>query len=260
MISGDRPVRHEELMSSVREEWDRSSSNYDNLPAHGRLTSAERDVWLQLLEAFLPPSKKQRILDVGTGTGFFALLLASLGHDVTGVDISPKMLDVARQNAAVSRSDIAFEEVDIHALPFERHAFDAVVSRHVLWTLADPVRAISSWSRVTRPGGIVLAVDGYWQPFGRMKRLLASANRAVKLHQIRLRQPREGPQLEPYRPLMGVRDTTAAQNAFARAGLVNVRAETLPWVDAVERRAMSPWERMIFESNHYLVEGTVPNK
>jgi len=72
------------------------------------------------------------ILDVGTGTGRAALLLARGGGRVTGVDASEQMLAVARQRATEHHQDIAFEQADAHALPFPDRAFDVAVSLRVL--------------------------------------------------------------------------------------------------------------------------------
>lgn len=257
----DRPPRaasHQDAMAVLRRDWDRSSAVYDSMPAHGRLSPAEREAWRHLLALFLPPSHALAVLDVGTGTGFFAVLAAALGHQVIGVDLAPGMLEAARDNARRAGLDIAFHEADVHDLPFSSGSFDVVISRHVLWTLPDPVRAISQWARVTVPGGRVLAVDGFWHAGSRAGKALAAADAAIR----RLRQPSRpaGRHLTAtvYQPLMGVRDTAPASNAFERAGLHDVRAEALAWIDDVERRAMSPRARLTFASRHYLVEGTVP--
>jgi SAM-dependent methyltransferase len=249
---------HEQAMAITRRQWDRSSATYDSMPGHGRINPQERAAWLHLLRLVIASPTPIAVLDVGTGTGFFALLIASLGHQVTGVDLSPKMLRVARDNSQGAGLDIAFREGDIHDLPPDIGPFDVVISRHVIWTLPDPVRAISGWVEVTRPGGRVVAVDGFWHSASPTTRALAKVKREVR----NLRQPsrRElgADSDRVHHPLMGVRDTTPAINAFERAGLTAVRAEALTWIDDVERRALSPWERITYFSQRYLIEGTRP--
>ncbi len=88
------------------------------------------------------------ILDVGTGTGRAALLLARRGARVTGVDASEPMLAVARQRAAVERVDAQFQHGDAHALAFADRSFDAAVSLRVLMHTPDWRRCVAELCRV----------------------------------------------------------------------------------------------------------------
>ena len=74
----------------------------------------------------------QRVLDVGTGTGRAALLLAKAGAEVTGVDASEQMLAIARERTAAAHLDVRFQAGDAHALDFPDASFDAAVSLRVL--------------------------------------------------------------------------------------------------------------------------------
>jgi len=106
------------------------------------------------------------VLDVGTGTGFIALLLAELGHQVTGVDFSAKMLEVARQKTAEFLKTLKILEGDVERLPFDDHSFDGVTARYILWTLPDPEKAIREWIRLLKPGGGLVIIDGLWETKG----------------------------------------------------------------------------------------------
>jgi ubiquinone/menaquinone biosynthesis C-methylase UbiE len=86
----------------------------------------------RVLAEFVGDLATASILDVGTGTGRAALLLARGGGRVTGVDASEQMLAVARQRALEQHQDIAYERADAHALPFPDRAFDVAVSLRVL--------------------------------------------------------------------------------------------------------------------------------
>ena len=145
--------------------WDLRSASYDGDPGHGILSAAEHTAWLDALRALLPPAPAD-VLDVGTGTGFLAFLLAELGHRVVGVDLSEGMLGLARERAAAQRATglpaPEFREGDAIAPPLPAGSVDAVVSRHLLWTLTDPAGAFASWRRLLRPGGRVVAIDGLW--------------------------------------------------------------------------------------------------
>ncbi|NOZ59556.1 MAG: methyltransferase domain-containing protein, partial [Euryarchaeota archaeon] len=71
--------------------WDRRSRSYDSSPGHDYASEEEKEAWRrELLTVF--GEEPRRLLDVGTGTGAIALLLAEAGHRVTGVDLSRGML------------------------------------------------------------------------------------------------------------------------------------------------------------------------
>ena len=102
---------------------------------------------------------------MGAGTGFLALLLAELGHRVTGVDLAPGMLALARAKAARLPAGAVrpvFAPGDAVDPPLPAGSVDAVISRHLLWTLTEPQRAFANWRRLLRPGGRVVAIDGLW--------------------------------------------------------------------------------------------------
>lgn len=112
-------------------------------------------------EAILPylPEGQLDILDVGTGTGYFAVLLTELGHRVTGIDLTPAMLNAARQNCAELGVSAEFLEMDAQKLAFADETFDVVISRNLTWTLPDPEKAYGEWFRVLKPGGVLLNFD-----------------------------------------------------------------------------------------------------
>jgi SAM-dependent methyltransferase len=92
--------------------------------------------------------------------------LAARGHRVTGIDFAPAMIAEARRKAAARATSIRFEEGDAEQLGFATAAFDLVISRHLLWTLAHPEAAIDEWVRVLRPGGRLVIVDSQFDASG----------------------------------------------------------------------------------------------
>jgi len=80
-----------------------------------------------------------------------------MGYDITAVDWSITMMQKAKEKADAAQIPIEFEVQDVENLTFSDDSFDAIVSRHVLWTLTDPSRASKEWVRVLRPGGMVIA-------------------------------------------------------------------------------------------------------
>jgi SAM-dependent methyltransferase len=119
----------------------------------------EHQVWLESLRGLLPPPPAD-VIDVGTGLGFLALLIAELGHRVTGYDLSQARLDGAEQLAAGVANPPIFSLGDAIAPPAPASSVDVVANRNVLWTLLDPELAFRNWYALLRPGGRVLAVHG----------------------------------------------------------------------------------------------------
>lgn len=185
--------------------------------------------------------------------------LADLGHDVTGIDISNGMLAVARAKAARAGLPIDFRTGDADAPPFADDQFDVVISRHVLWTLLEPERAIRQWLRVVSSGGRVLAIDGLWHSDHLVDRAQVVAGRALRAIVEPQRDKRHGyaPETRSLMPLMDLPSPRPTENAFARAGLRNVRSEELTWLDAVERSVMPLRERLLNHYKRYLAEGDV---
>src|SRR5262249_58243493 len=76
----------------------------------------------------LDPQPDEKWLDVGTGTGAVALRAARAGADVTGSDLSPGLIETAKQLAAQENLDITFEIGDAAQLPYRKRAFDVLAS------------------------------------------------------------------------------------------------------------------------------------
>jgi ubiquinone/menaquinone biosynthesis C-methylase UbiE len=117
----------------------------------------------------------ERVLDVACGTGNTALAARARGADVTGLDLTPELLAVAREReAAEGLSGIAWKEGDAENLPFPDGSFDVVVSSCGLMFAPDQQRVADEVARVTKPGGRI-AIQA-WTPdsgVGRMFRLVS---------------------------------------------------------------------------------------
>lgn len=105
------------------------------------------------------------VLEVGTGPGFFAILLSEAGYHVTAIDLTPAMLTEAKRNAGDLAGQIAFREMNAEELSFEDESFDVVVSRNLTWNLPHPDTAYRKWCRVLRPGGLLLNFDANWYSY-----------------------------------------------------------------------------------------------
>ena len=119
------------------------------------------EIWARLL-LDNAPKRGKRALDIGTGPGFFAMVLAMNGFSVTGVDCSEKMIAQAWENARVRGLSPVFRVMDSHRLEFADESFDYIVARNATWLLYDPERAFREWLRVLRPGGRLMYIDANW--------------------------------------------------------------------------------------------------
>lgn len=212
-----------EVQQRINDYWDIRSESYDASPGHGLGSDAEYTAWLNALTGLLPQPPGD-LLDVGTGTGFLALLAAELGFTATGVDLSEGMLGLA-QAKADGRANPRFLPGDALAPPFSPQSFDAIVSRHVLWTLRDPALALRNWFELLRPGATVLAIDGLWKqstsedtPVGdAWSQYYSEATRSAL-------------------PLMSVSSLDRIRTLFETAGFVDIAVHTLAAVEEVEPR------------------------
>src|SRR6058998_4437254 len=97
----------------------------------------------------------QKFLDVGCGTGVVAITARRAGAVVTGVDLTPELLAVAKENAAICEvDDIVWKEGDVENLPFRDGEFEMVLSQFAHIFAPRPERAIQEMLRVLKRGGV----------------------------------------------------------------------------------------------------------
>ncbi|GAA3793198.1 class I SAM-dependent methyltransferase [Streptomyces phyllanthi] len=169
-------------------DWDAEAVTFDDEPDHGLRDPEVRRAWAERLEDWLPV-RASDVLDLGCGTGSLALLAAERGHRVTGVDLSPAMVDRAR--AKLAGRAAVFLVGDAAAPPVGEERFDVVLVRHVLWALPDPARALRRWCGLLRPGGRLVLVEGVWGtvdpasiPVERLTGLLAPLVEDVRVERL----------------------------------------------------------------------------
>lgn len=155
------------LLEQIKEYWTGRAPGYSECNRE-ELAGVSRKAWLREIEkqiyTHFPKKEKQdiQILDIGTGPGFFAIILAEAGYQVTAVDYTPAMLDQAKANAGVLADSIDFRQMDGQRLTFPDESFDVVISRNLTWVLEHPRLAYQSWKRVLRSGGLFLNFDANW--------------------------------------------------------------------------------------------------
>jgi demethylmenaquinone methyltransferase / 2-methoxy-6-polyprenyl-1,4-benzoquinol methylase len=137
---------------------------FSGLPARydrmGAVLSFGQDPrWRRALVDRIDPRAGMRILDVATGTGMVAALLADRGADVVGLDQSEAMLDGARARFARGSASVELVRGEAEALPFPDASFDALSFTYLLRYVDDPAATLRELARVVRPGGRIANVE-----------------------------------------------------------------------------------------------------
>lgn len=160
------------VTDDFRDFWDVDAATYDSSPSHYPQRPQEQAAWAATLRRLLP-EPSAAVLDMGAGTGFLSLLLAAQGYEVTAADFAPGML--ARLKAKAADRGLSIRTVEADATHPPQDAFDAVVERHLIWTLPDPAGALAAWHAVA-PGGRLVLIEGSWTGRG------ASTAEQLRLH------------------------------------------------------------------------------
>lgn len=142
----------------IKNYWTKRSGQFTDLRL-AELCSPMAQKWMKEIHRYLPESGKLRILDIGTGSGFFAILLAGEGHQVTGIDLTPSMIEGAKKLNEIMGMDAHFRVMDAEHLSFQDENFDLIITRNLTWTLPNPRQAYEEWARVLKPGGKILNFD-----------------------------------------------------------------------------------------------------
>ena len=228
-----------DVHETIRAYWDRDSATYDRSPGHAVNDPVEAAAWRWALRDALP-SPPARVLDVGAGTGALALLAAELGFDVTALDLSPGMLERAEVKAAERQLDVTFVVGSAGEPP--DGPFDAVLERHVVWTLPDPGAALEAWHRVCAPGGRLVLLEAI---YGRQDVVADAKRRGAELMRFLAGIPDDHHAPYPaevleHLPLSRLPSIEPLVRVVHEAGWRGVRIRRLRDVEWV-RRLQQPW-------------------
>lgn len=132
--------------------WDKHSADYDKpMQQMDRWVFGDSRQWAC-------GKARGNVLEVAIGTGL-NLALYPADAALTGIDLSERMLDGARDRAGTLGLDVTLRQADAHALPFDHGVFDTVVCTFGLCAIPDIDRAVAEMRRVLRPGGGLILVD-----------------------------------------------------------------------------------------------------
>jgi ubiquinone/menaquinone biosynthesis C-methylase UbiE len=145
----------EELKAFVRERFTKTAEVFGEYAVTHRVTEAET------LARMVSANENDRAVDLACGPGTLALRFAKHVRWICGLDITPAILERARQTAAHDGllDKLTFAIGDAQSLPFADNSVDLAVTSYSLHHMSDPSRVISEMSRVVRPGGRVGIID-----------------------------------------------------------------------------------------------------
>jgi SAM-dependent methyltransferase len=242
-----------DLHERIREYWDRDSRTYDDSPSHGSTDPVEAAAWKAALRRVLP-EPPSRVLDVGAGTGSLSLMAAELGYQVIGLDLSEGMLGKARTKAAERRLDVTFVQGPADRPP--EGPFDAVMERHVIWTIPDPVAALAAWRSVVVPNGRLVLLEGVWHQGDLLESLREQAARSLRVlfrdpaHEHHAPYPAE---VLDALPLSSLPSPEPLLQAVGEAGWTGVRIARMRDVEWAQRLREHPLIGWLEQRPRYVV-------
>lgn len=152
MIPPDEAISRE-ANEKVRAAWAKRAAKYDKSIAFW-----ERRVFGPGHREWACAQAQGATLEVAVGTGI-NVPLYDPSIELTGIDLSSEMLEIARERIGDARPGVALHEADAQALPFPDDSFDSVVCTYSLCNIPDPYLAVGEMKRVVRPGGRIVLVD-----------------------------------------------------------------------------------------------------
>jgi SAM-dependent methyltransferase len=156
LVKGGADMDH---LEEIKDYWTLRAEGYSNSVVDELKTERSKH-WLDIIGSYVDVGGSLDVLDIGTGPGFFPILMGREGHNVTAIDYTEAMLDMAKKNCAEFGIDAKFQRMDAQNLTFPDGSFDLVISRNLVWDLEMPLRAYKEWFRVLRPNGKMLIFDG----------------------------------------------------------------------------------------------------
>ncbi|MDO4616041.1 MAG: methyltransferase domain-containing protein [Lachnospiraceae bacterium] len=157
----------EKLSYEIHEYWSGRAKGYSDYNKE-EFRDSRYHSWKETLDQSIRsafPGKEPgeiRVLDAGSGPGFFTGILCECGYRVTALDCTEAMLEEAAANVGAHADSVRWILGDVEAINFEDMSFDVIVSRNVTWNLPHPKRAYREWFRLLDQGGLLLNFDANW--------------------------------------------------------------------------------------------------
>ena len=217
-------ISNRNIRDEIRDYWSARAETFDNDPGHKIAEGDECRAWTALFLRHLGDARGRRLLDLASGTGEIAMLCHDMGFRVTGLDWAEPMLARARAKAKAAGADITFLEADAEIIPAPSGSQDVIVTRHLVWTLVDPLAAFQEWRRILAPDGMLLIVDGDFVKKSLLSRALTKLFGSSSTHHPHARNWHEDI-LSQVHFANGAR-AEAVADLLRRAGFIEVRIDS----------------------------------
>lgn len=132
-----------ELNARIKNYWEGEAQGYTRA-IEDEHKGFKRKAWTDLILDYSPDIECLDVLDIGTGPSFFPIVLTQAGHNVTGIDLTQKMIEFARRNCANKGVIAKLITMDFHKLSFQDNSFDLLICRNLTWTLDIQLKLIKS--------------------------------------------------------------------------------------------------------------------
>jgi len=141
-------------MNKSKEFWDRASKNYDKTEERFEyIHSKSRENTKKYLNG------SNIVLDYGCGTGTTSCEIANLVKEIRAIDISSKMIEIAKRKAVASKvENINFSQTDIFDKRYKKESFDVILAFNMLHTVADPQVVLQKIYELLKPEGLFISV------------------------------------------------------------------------------------------------------
>ena len=141
-------------MNKSEQFWDKASKNYDNTEERFEyIHSKSRDHTKKHLKG------SDIVLDYGCGTGTASCEFADQVKEIHAIDISSKMIEIAREKAIVSKiENVNFDQADIFDSRYTKESFDVILAFNMLHTVPDPLKVVKRTHELLTPDGMFISV------------------------------------------------------------------------------------------------------
>lgn len=146
-------------MSTIANYWDKQAEIWREEKDEAWKTD-ETQYWIAYFKSILPQLSGNKVLEIGTASGYFANILKLAGYEVTAVDISPDMIREAEKVSSQLGLDIDYYTMDAQDLKFESESFDLIFTRLMTWTIPDIPLFYQSCYKLLKTKGTLINFDG----------------------------------------------------------------------------------------------------
>jgi SAM-dependent methyltransferase len=165
----------------------------------------------------------------------------------------------ALRKAREMELDIDVAEGDAEAPDFAPHTFDVVISRHLVWTLPNPAKALKAWRKLLKPGGLVVVIDGVWTPrnlAGRVRHFFVDLIRRFKRNGHHSSWKKKYVQNLSHLPFFGGADPEKIETLLHDGRFMEIKRDDMQAILAYERRHGPLEYRIAYAKNRrYLIKG-----